>query len=160
MQVLCPSCETEYEIPALQRPRKLRCARCASEWRVMPSPDVALAVAGDVPESDAPQLDAPVLEEGMVTGGQTVADVLPTLPATSLAVPRAGQMLAGTAPGRRSIDRTDLLIGLLWLASLIVIAAGLWALWHWRGPIGHRWPPSLRLYRLLPHGSARTGGAG
>ena len=52
MQVLCPSCETEYEIPALQRPRKLRCARCASEWRVMPSPDVALAVAGDVPESD------------------------------------------------------------------------------------------------------------
>lgn len=38
----------------------------------------------------------------------------------------------------------------LWLLSLLVIVAGLYAVWHWRGAIGHRWPPSLRLLRMLP----------
>ena len=147
MQVLCPSCETAYEIPELQRPRKLRCARCASEWRVAPESETASeappALAGDeagfAPEPDPdPEVSAP----------QEIATALdPPLPEQRLGTAAAGRARAGL-----STRRGDLLIGLLWLASLVLIAAGLWALWHWRGPVAHRWPPSLRLYRLLPGG--------
>ena len=153
MQVLCPSCETGYEIPVLQRPRKLRCARCASEWRVVPEAETATAASA---VEDSPELEAPAPEE---VAAVTPIEAPPTFPGSPLAAPQAEQRLAGAAKlGRRTVDRGDLLITLLWLASFLVIAAGLWALWHWRGPIGHRWPPSLRLYRLLPHGVGRGAG--
>ena len=148
MQVLCPSCETGYEIPALQRPRKLRCARCASEWRVVPQGEGTTVASA---AGDAPELEAPVLEE--IAAG-TPTEAPSTFPGSPLTAPRAEQRLTEAAtPGGRTLDRGDLLVALFWLASLLVIAAGLWALWHWRGPIGHRWPPSLRVYRLLPHGA-------
>ena len=161
MQVLCPSCETGYEIPALQRPRKLRCARCASEWRVVPAADMAMAapVALGAPEPVAPvsgevMAETPTLPEALPDSPSTASTT--ASPAPPLAVPLAEQRLTAAAPpGRRAINRDDLLIASLWLASLLVIAVSLWALWHWRGPIGHRWPPSLRLYRLLPHGIGR-----
>ena len=153
MQVLCPSCETGYEIPALQRPRKLRCARCASEWRVVPEVEMMTVASA---AGDAPELEAPVPEE---IAAETPTEAPPTFPGSPLTAPQAEQRLTGAAtPGRRTVDRGDLLVALLWLASLLVIAAGLWAMWHWRGPIGHRWPPSLRLYRLLPHGGERGAG--
>ncbi|MDQ1081572.1 zinc-ribbon domain-containing protein [Pseudoroseomonas cervicalis] len=39
--------------------------------------------------------------------------------------------------------------GLAWLLSLLLLAAALGALWHWRGPIAAAWPPMRRLYQLL-----------
>lgn len=145
MQVLCPSCETEYEIPELQRPRKLRCARCASEWRVAPESETEAAPALADIEAEFPPEPEP--EPEMPASPEIAAALDPPLPEQ-----RLGSAAAGHARARFSTRRGDLLIGLLWLASLLLIAAGLWALWHWRGPVAHRWPPSLRLYRLLPGG--------
>ncbi len=147
MQVLCPSCETEYEIPELQRPRKLRCARCASEWRVVPETETALAA----PEPDPV---VPAADEDMAPAApadEIVPALAPPLPEQRLG---AGSAVAALPGGAR---RDDLVIGLLWLASLALIAAGLWALWHWRGPIAHHWPASLRIYRLLPGGLSSAG---
>jgi predicted Zn finger-like uncharacterized protein len=134
MNVLCPSCAAQYDVPQSQmaRPRLLRCARCSTEWRVPP------AVA---PEPVAPN---PVAD--------TSAIVVPLLPP----IMHAGAMLPLVAAQAKPAGarRGAALWIVLWLLSLLVIVAGLYAVWHWRGAIGHRWPPSLRLLRMLP-GMAR-----
>lgn len=140
MHVLCPSCAAEYEIPELQRPRKLRCARCAAEWRVAPPPmddpaiiidiDGALPAASEDPPSGpradpTPPSDRPF---GSLLAGST-----------TMAVP-----VVTTKPPASRLVWT-----VLWVLSVLFIAAGLFVLWHWRLPIAHAWPPALR---LLPTG--------
>lgn len=36
MRITCPNCAAQYEVPTLRLPldRKVRCARCSTEWRV------------------------------------------------------------------------------------------------------------------------------
>ena len=160
MLVLCPSCETEYEIPSLQRPRKLRCARCASEWRVVPEGEPAPATVGvpvleipgfEMPGLDSAEPDGPILEPDLATGAQPESGT--AVPgALSAEQPLSPSATPWNAAGRVRLGRDVLVIGLLWLLSVALVIAGLWALWHWRVPISHRWPPSLRLYRLLPNG--------
>ncbi len=141
MRVLCPSCATGYEIETILRPRRLRCARCGAEWRELP-PEMAAAADPDpaqatgpaaapaVPASpDPPRLDPEEREALSVRPMRR-----PPVRAAVLRMPR----------------REDALLLGLWILSLAVMAFALFAFWHWRSVIGHRWPPSLRLYRLLP----------
>ncbi|NPD67157.1 hypothetical protein HN018_06170 [Lichenicola cladoniae] len=130
MNVLCPSCAAQYDVPQSQmaRPRLLRCARCSTEWRVPPA-GLPEPVAPN-PAEDASPIVVPLLPPIMDAGA-----MLPLVAAQ-----------AKPAGARRGA----VLWIVLWLLSLMVIVAGLYAVWHWRGAIGHRWPPSLRLLRMLP----------
>ncbi len=139
MHVLCPSCATAYEIAALARPRRLRCARCGAEWRELPpAPDAVgeLDPAGAaMGTSTIPE--RPLPDPGPEPEGREALSMRPARARTSWLVLRA--------PRREEV----LLLG-LWILSLAIIAFALFAFWHWRPMIAHRWPPSLRLYRLLP----------
>lgn len=61
MNVLCPSCAAQYDVPQSQmaRPRLLRCARCSTEWRV-PQPVVPHPVAPE-PVMDVLPIVEPLL---------------------------------------------------------------------------------------------------
>lgn len=142
MHVLCPSCTTVYEIPTLQRPRKLRCARCATEWRAMPeSGDELPASPPPEPEDMAREPEAAPAQVPEPIALEALTGLEGRIGASVIAAPASGLVLWSV----------------LWVVSLLAIAAWMAALWHWRGPIGHGWPPSLRLYRLLPGAAmART----
>lgn len=144
MHVLCPSCAAEYEIPAAQltRPRLLRCTGCATEWRV---PAVVESVVEASPpgggETDAAEpVGIPLAPLGLMPG--TIAES-PSADASR----GSGQPAWGIGGSRLWV--------VLWALSLLVIAAALAALWHWHVPIGHRWPPSMRLWQLLPGAGLR-----
>ena len=146
MHVLCPSCGAEYEIPAAQlsRPRLLRCAGCATEWRV-------------------PAVVEPVIEPPLPDGGAAGAPApepegIPLAPLGFM----PGALAEGPPPSplqKQSATGWGVAGGrfwaLPWLLSLGVVAAAFWALWHWHVPIGHRWPPSMRLWQLLAHAGIR-----
>ncbi len=150
MHVLCPSCATGYEIETISRPRRLRCAKCGAEWRELPPETVAAPDLGGteaaVPDAALPE---PLLPE----------PALPELESSDpLRADRDGREALSVRPTRRAPAlaivlhmprREDALLLGLWILSLAVMALALFAFWHWRAAIGHRWPPSLRLYRLL-----------
>ena len=143
MHVLCPSCAAEYEIPKLQRPRKLRCARCGAEWRVMPP-------AEPLPAGDA-AFDGPLPADDMAPLAALVSPDEPGVDLSPLSPLQADGPIAGP-DRRRPIGAATLVWAALWVASIVALAAAAFAFWHWRGAIAHGWPPSLRLYRLLPGG--------
>ena len=133
MHVLCPSCATAYEIATLHRPRRLRCAKCGAEWREVPPADA-------VPDRDRDEAALPELVPASAPEPEE-HDALSMRPAR---VPAAWLAVL------RAPRREDALLGGLWILSLAVMALALFAFWHWRVTIAHRWPPSLQLYRLLP----------
>ena len=83
--------------------------------------------------------EAPVPDPAMQ--GPVEQDALSMRP-----LPSRSARLVPPWPSRR--EDALLLVG--WILSLALIATALFAFWHWRAAIAHRWPPSLRLYRLLP----------
>jgi hypothetical protein len=129
MNIHCPTCETGYEIPPLLRPRRMRCTQCSTEWRETP-------------------LDTPITEPDIESEPSPDATIA-AIPAAPPTIPDATERLASTtsAPPDR---RIRLVWAALWALSLLLVVGCLFALWHWRDAIGHRWPPSLRLYRLIP----------
>ncbi|WP_419729961.1 zinc-ribbon domain-containing protein [Lichenicola sp.] len=146
MHVLCPSCAAEYEIPTAQlaRPRLLRCTGCGTEWRVP-------AVVEPVVEAPAPD-DRAEKASYDEPAGITLAPLgfMPGAiaePASASPSQQSGQPGWGIG-GRR-------LWVVLWILSLVVIAGVVLALWHWHALIGHRWPPSMRLWQLLPRANLR-----
>lgn len=64
MRIVCPACSTAYTVPDRQigaTGRKVRCARCATRWQVMPGSDDEMAAFGvDEPDTMEPMPDAPV----------------------------------------------------------------------------------------------------
>ncbi len=140
MHVLCPSCATGYEIETISRPRRLRCAKCGAEWRELPPEPVAAPDPGSaeaaVPESVLPE--------------PASSDPVRTDPDEREALPvRTARRTPALAVVLHMLRREDALLLGLWILSLAVMTLALFAFWHWRAAIGHRWPPSLRLYRLL-----------
>ena len=150
MHVLCPSCATGYEIETISRPRRLRCAKCGGEWRELPPGTVAAPAAGGV-EAVMPE-PAP-LEPGLPDSALPDAASSDGLRADgnereALSVRPARRTLVSMIVPRLPRREDALLLG-LWILSLAVMGLFLFVFWHWRAAIGHRWPPSLRLYRLL-----------
>ena len=140
MHVLCPSCATAYEIATLVRPRRLRCAKCGAEWRELP-PAADAARDADGSGTAMPALAMPEVPAPGPTGQEPEGrEALSLRPARS---PSAWRTVL------RALRREDTLLG-LWILSLAVMVAASFAFWHWRVTIAHWWPPSLRLYRLLP----------
>jgi hypothetical protein len=142
MHVHCPVCSTQYDIPPLLRPRRLRCAQCGGEWREVPAPQET--------DQPTPEEPGPAVRPGdaVATGAS-----LPQAPPPEAVAPVADRQIASIAASART-PAGPLLWSVLWAISLLLIAGCLASLWHWRGAVGHRWPPSLWLYRLLPGGVA------
>jgi predicted Zn finger-like uncharacterized protein len=128
MQIACPGCAAEYEVPTarLKPGQSVRCARCNMVWK--PAQQAAPAV----PEN--PPAPPPVEPE-------TAA---PALPAAD-----AMQRLAASAspPPRR--HRLGLVAA--WLASVLVLAGAGVSTVIWREAVIRIWPPSGRILALLDH---------
>ena len=146
MRIVCPSCAATYEFAdeMLARPRTVRCSRCAQEWVQDPIPaapiEIAKATTDSVPETpaapdplqDEPQANAPVPPLFPSSAGKTALPVA----AASLSSP---PQVAGRAG-----------LKLAWIASILLLAVLAFAAYRYRGEIQLAWPPSARLFHLLP----------
>ncbi|MDR3538274.1 MAG: zinc-ribbon domain-containing protein [Acetobacteraceae bacterium] len=126
MRIACPSCAVTYEVPdsRLKPGRKLRCARCNSEW-------APVAARTPVPEPDSPPLDSPLEDE---------RSPLRTQPTVS-----AMDLLAA----HRKRQESPRSLRIAWIASIVVLVGLLVAGLVWRRGIMAGWPPSARLYGMV-----------
>lgn len=92
------------------------------------------------PAFSEPALSEPALPEPVVREPEGVARTS-SVPADAV---------AGRARGPVPAMPASLLIPVLWVLSLLLLAGAVFAAWHWRASVAHAWPPSLRLYRLIP----------
>ncbi len=144
MKVSCPNCSTAYEIPPPVKPRRLRCARCETEWRELP------------PE---PELEPEPAEEPVQIAPEPADEPLPDFedappeqhsPPITLASPLP--LDAIMPPPAVKSRHTGTVWAVLWVLSLVLVAAALFAAWHFRVAIEHLRPETLRLFRLIPGG--------
>lgn len=149
MQLSCPSCGAQYELPEslfLTGPRKVRCVKCAHAWMAGErSAEPAAAAKPEAPpaalvaeaEADAPSRRPLPLRRRMPPAEPPIA------------VPD----LALGLPPRRKAGRG---VAVAWAASLLLLAVGGWAGWEYRADVMAAWPASARLYGAiggLPAGS-------
>jgi predicted Zn finger-like uncharacterized protein len=124
MQIVCPACETAYDVPgtALRPGRALRCARCRHQW---------------VPVPDEPEMPATV---------EPVEPVPPPAPeyVAPLPIPRASQ---ASVPQASYAVRAE--VAAAWFLTALLLAAGIAESVYWRASIVKAWPPSERAYALL-----------
>ncbi|MFL5255234.1 MAG: zinc-ribbon domain-containing protein [Rhodopila sp.] len=124
MQIACPGCSAEYEVPAsrLTPGRSVRCARCNQTWKpeVVPAP---------LPRPEMPPPLAPELEPGPAAA---FADAMQRLAASP------------AVPARRRVG-----LAVAWVASILVLAGAGAGIVLWREPIMRVWPPSGRILAWL-----------
>lgn len=149
MNLVCPSCEAAYDVPAGLGGRAVRCVRCGCEWRpdgmagVPPPPPVSISVPPPM-LSVKPTLPIPVLPETRSIYPVPPPFDPPPPPSTLLAraaPPPDVEPFAVTPAGSGAI--------LGWLASLMLVFGLLWAAYAYREPIMAAWPPSIRMYAAL-----------
>jgi len=128
MRLVCPNCDSPYEVPdrLLQgRSRKLRCARCATVW------DAGAAVQAERESSPDPQVIRSWRD------GENQFDVERDLPRPVRRPP--------PPPPKRS----GALLALAWIATLGVVAGVIAAFVLLPDEIVEAWPAAARLYALL-----------
>jgi predicted Zn finger-like uncharacterized protein len=143
MRIVCPSCAATYEVAEamLARPRTVRCSRCAREWTEEPAQPVAkMSIAEPVTEPEAPAISEPAapvtaVPDVMLQAAAEPAVVLPP-------------------PGP---DRSAMRLRLAWIVSVLLLMVLAFLTYHYRAEIQAAWPPSARLFRLLPGQPAPTG---
>ncbi len=123
MRIVCPACETAYDVPetVLAPGRAVRCARCRSEW--VPEGAPAREEASEA-EEPAPEEPVPIF------AAEPVVRVVP---------PPAADRPAGA--------RVAVIAG--WLVSLLLLGGMGYAAVAWRQPIEQAWPPAGRAYGWL-----------
>jgi predicted Zn finger-like uncharacterized protein len=126
MRIVCPACETAYDVPdtVLAPGRTLRCARCRSEWVPVAMP-AEEAVAAPEPGALPDQQAAP-------------ADRVP---------PSIVRVASSSDTDRPAGPRVTVIAG--WLVSLLLLGGMGYAAVVWRQPIAHAWPPAGRAYAWL-----------
>jgi predicted Zn finger-like uncharacterized protein len=132
MRIVCPSCVAAYDVPepVLVARRTLRCTRCGSEFVAAASPH-PVPVPVPVPSTQAePPETTTRLPDMHARDAQRLAPG-PAAPAARTQKWRAATVLAG------------------WALSGMLIAAGGWAGFAWRGAIMQAWPPATRIYAVL-----------
>ncbi len=123
MQIACPSCAAEYDVPdARAKPgRKARCSRCGTEWTLS-----AAAEPEPVPVSDAAEPEPAPLPSPAITAMDRLA-------AARSHPPRSAALVAA------------------WLLTLLLLAGGAASAIIWRAGIARAWPPSGRILLLFDH---------
>ncbi|WP_353212810.1 zinc-ribbon domain-containing protein [Rhodovarius sp.] len=133
MQLACPACAAIYSVPdsMIGEGRMMHCARCAHEWFARPLP----------PGAALPKPELPA------------AQPEPTLPPPRqpIALPPPSRLVEPPPPPPAEPESLHgpLLLRLAWLASLCLVAWGVYFLWAERARMTEIWPPIARLYRLL-----------
>ena len=120
MRIACPSCATEYEVPASRLPpqKMVRCARCGGEWMA------TREAVQNVPPPEAVASPDP-----------------PPGPIASLPAITAMDRLTASVPPRASPAG----LTAAWISTAIVLVAAVAAIIAWRGDIMRAWPPSSRI---------------
>ncbi len=154
MRIVCPSCAARYEIAdeMLAKPRTVRCSRCAREWLQDPIPpagdvgdDAGTQDSGPVsePPEPAPPAEHPPARELSV--GELPVGALP------VAAPAVHEPAPPFAPAPTRAKPTGSAPLLAWVASLLILAGLAFAAYAYRAQIQAAWPPSERVFRLLPN---------
>ena len=60
VRITCPSCASEYEVPAVAPGRPVRCVRCGTEWAPVPAMPARLEPAPEPSRWREPVQEAPV----------------------------------------------------------------------------------------------------
>jgi predicted Zn finger-like uncharacterized protein len=140
MRIRCPSCSATYEVPdtLVERPRMVRCAKCAHDW---------LATAID----DDP-LPEPAIEEPAETGtpvhepASHEPELEPALGPTPLS---AIERLTASLDLSPRIRRRDRMLTAAWAISFAALAALGVAGYTKRDALMREWPASKRVYGTL-----------
>ena len=129
MQIVCPACNTRYDVPdqRLAPGKRVRCARCGDGWT--PVPPVVELLPADPPEPPLPPAE-PVSAQ-QISSQQIFAPA----PLTEPPPPKP--------------PRADRLLWIGWLTTFAVLAALVLLARAYRLPIERTWPPSVRLYDLF-----------
>ena len=140
MRIVCPSCAARYEIAdaMLAKPRTVRCSRCAREWVQDPIPPAE-------PDSLAPETD-----ELPPAGEASPEQAMEPVPAPPVVPPERLEAFLPTRPAKEVARRAAPALALAWIASLLILAGLAFAAYTYRAPIQAAWPPSERVFRLLP----------
>ena len=135
MRIVCPSCAARYEIAdaMLAKPRTVRCSRCAREWLQDPIPT-------EIPEPAAPEPEI----------AEPPAETLQP-PAPAPVIPEPPAPAEPSRPVQSAAKKTDSKVVLAWIASLLLLAALAFAAYTDRAEIQTAWPPSARIFKLLPN---------
>lgn len=158
MRIVCPNCAATYDVPPAlvgSAQRQVRCVRCAAEWRPPEFSAVAEAVPPPAPMLAGPAPETVATEPVALTAPPRLA-AEPRMPGPRI----AANLLAAdrVATDRMATDRVaaDRVVGHPRIAvmlalgfSLVLLAAGGLALWHWRGSVVGAWPASARLFMWL-----------
>lgn len=152
MRIICPGCESVYDVPdhlLASGPKRLRCAGCGLDFDTPAKP--ALPTVPVLPPSPpAAAAPSPALPASLVAPPPAIEPpprpMPPPLSAQfsqpRLAVPSAADD-EGPSVGLRVVTV------LAWLLSLAVLGAGAWAGVTYRDKVMAAWPASERLYAAL-----------
>ncbi len=133
MRIVCPACETAYDVPdqVASAGRPVRCARCRAEWT--PEPPAAIQPPAEPEQEPGP---VPVPEPVVEALPVSIAPALVTAP-----VPPATPPPAATGSSKAVIAA--------WVVSIIILIGMAGAAIAYRQPVMRSWPASARAYALL-----------
>ena len=159
MRIVCPNCAATYDVPPAlvgSAQRQVRCVRCAAEWRPPEFSAVAeAAVPPPTPMLADPAPEMVATEPVALTAPPRLAAEPrmpgPKIAANLLAADRvaADRVAADRVAADRPVGHPRIAVMLALGFSLVLLAAGGLALWHWRGSVVGAWPASARLFMWL-----------
>ena len=125
MRIVCPNCSAEYEVPAsrITQPRKVRCARCGSDWLASEQPPPA----ADDPDPLEFRADPEVEQDA---GSATEFPFATDMDRLSATPPRA---------------RVPVSLIAAWVMTFVVMVGAVSAVIIWREPLVRAWPASSRI---------------
>ena len=156
MRVACPECSAAYELPLavaarLGEGRPLRCARCGHTWTPAPASPAPAASPARPEASPRPEPSPP---DGPAWP-TLLAGIPAPAPAPAQAPAPAGRRAALLARLPRlpvsgfPANRQAAILAAAWAASLLLLAGGALAAWHWRVDLVEAWPPAARAFMAL-----------
>jgi predicted Zn finger-like uncharacterized protein len=142
MRIRCPSCSATYEVPdtLIDRPRTVRCAKCAHDW-------IATAIA----EEPTPEpVEAVLAEEGPPVPEPAGRDLVPESDPVFGGTPLSAiERLSAQVDLSPRIRRHDRILTAAWAFSFAALAALGVAGYTKRDTLMREWPASKRVYATL-----------
>ena len=141
MRIVCPTCAAAYDVPDSKLAggtRKVRCARCATEWAAG-----GMTVA-PLPPDDMDAAFRPPPKPAADPHGRPEPRLKPLRPRMEPRFVVPDEPPEALAPQRRGV------IGLVaWVLTLVLLAGGCAAAVQWRAQVMAAWPPSERVFAAL-----------